>query len=105
MSPGLSRRASRWPNRLEQMYDQRPMTERLLRDPRFQPDHVVGALVDGRAICVSHMTEPTEDTTTTLERIRASLKADRLGWLTRLEALASGRIDCEECGASLPGLG
>ena len=82
-----------------------PEPEPRLRDPRFQPEHVVGALLDGRAICVSHVNRPGEDTTATLERIGTLLEADRLDWLTWARALAAGRIDCEECGASLPGLG
>ena len=82
-----------------------PKPEPRLRDPRFQPEYVVGALLDGRAICVSHVIEAGEDTGTILERIGALLEADRLGWLTRSHALAAGRIDCQECGASLPGLG
>jgi hypothetical protein len=87
------------------MYDQPLMSEPLLRDPRFQPQHVVGALLDGRAICVSHVTPDGEDAKATLERIGALLEADRLRWLTRAEALVSGRVDCEQCGASLHGLG
>ena len=81
------------------------VSERLLTDPRFQPRHIVGAVVDGRVICTSHVSRRGEDTGATLQRIRALLEGDRLRWLTRSSALASGRIDCEECGRSLDGLG
>lgn len=91
----------------EQMYDNVPMSEPepLVRDPRFQPDRVVGAVLDGRAICVSHVASAGEDATAAVERIGVLLEADRLRWLTRAEALASSRTDCEECGGSLDGLG
>lgn len=82
-----------------------PMSEPLLRDPRYQPHRVVGALLDGRAICASHVTPAGEDTRATVERIGELLEAHRLAWLTRTEALASGRVDCEQCGESLDGLG
>jgi hypothetical protein len=82
-----------------------PVSERLLRDPRFQPRHIVGAIVDGRVICTSHVSRRGEDTGATLRRIRALLEGDRLRWLTRASALASGKVDCEECGRSLDGLG
>ena len=81
------------------------MPEPLVRDPRFQPHRVVGAILDGRAVCVSHVASGGEDTAATVERIGALLEADRLRWLTRAEALASGRTDCEQCGGSLDSLG
>jgi hypothetical protein len=87
------------------MYDAGAMSERLLRDPRFSPHHVVGALLDGRVLCSSHLHVAAEDTAATLERIRALLAADRLRWFTRGSAVQSGRVDCEECGHSLPGVG
>ena len=86
------------------MYDV-AVPEHLLSDPRFQPTHIVGALLDGRPICMSHVGPRGEDTGVTLERIRSLLVRDRLRWLTRASALATGRIDCEQCGASLDGLG
>jgi hypothetical protein len=46
-------------------------SDRLLRDPRFQPEHVVGALFDGRVICTAHLSTAAEDTAVTLERVRA----------------------------------
>jgi hypothetical protein len=54
---------------------------------------------------VSHVAPADEDTTAAVERIGALLESDRLRWLTRSEALASGRTDCEQCGGSLDGLG
>jgi hypothetical protein len=78
--------------------------DRLLRDPRFQPHHIVGALLDDRVICTAHLTAAGEDAATTLERIRVLLDADRLRW-TRGSAIAGGRVECEECGLPLPGLG
>ena len=77
----------------------------VVRDPRFQPNRVVGALLDGRALCVSHVAPAGEDTASAVERIGSLLEADRLRWLTRAEALASGQVDCQECGGSLDGLG
>ncbi|MGH7748854.1 MAG: hypothetical protein ACREQ5_29445, partial [Candidatus Dormibacteria bacterium] len=65
----------------------------------------VGALLDGRVLCSSHLHVAAEDTAAILERIRSLLDADRLGWFTREAAVRSGRVDCEECGRSLPGLG
>jgi hypothetical protein len=86
------------------MYDARAMSQPLLRDPRFQPQFIVGALLEGRVVCSSHIARAGEDTVATLERIR-SLRADRLRWFTRASAVESGRVDCEDCGQSLPGVG
>jgi hypothetical protein len=92
------------PTAIEQMYDA-AVSERLLSDPRFQPQHIVGAVVDGRVICTSHVSRRGEDTAVTVQRVRELLEGDRLHWLTRASALASGSIDCEDCGRSLDGLG
>jgi len=46
-----------------------------------------------------------EDTKAAIERIGALLEAGRLDWITRAQALASGRVDCERGGGSLDGLG
>jgi hypothetical protein len=81
------------------------MSERLLRDPRFRPQHIVGALLDGRVVCSSHLYAAAEDTAATLERIRDLLAAERLQWFTRGSAVASGRVDCEACGQPLPRVG
>jgi hypothetical protein len=41
----------------------------------------------------------------TVGRIGALLEAERLAWLTRAQALASARVDREQCGGSFDGLG
>lgn len=46
------------------------------------------------------MTRAGEETKATLERIGALLEADRLGWLTGAAAVSTGRVECEQCGAS-----
>lgn len=81
------------------------MAGRLLGDHRFQPQHVVGAVIDGRAVCTAHIAREGAETVATIERIHELLEGDRLRWFTRAEALASGRVDCEECGRSLDGVG
>jgi hypothetical protein len=81
------------------------MSDRLLRDPRFQPSFIVGALLTGRVVCSSHIARAGEDSAVTLERIRSLLAADQLRWFTRASAVESGRVDCEDCGQSLPGVG
>ena len=79
--------------------------ERLLGDHRFQPQHVVGAMVDGRVVCPHHVALAGEDTVTTIERIESLVEQDRLRWYTRAAALANARFDCEVCGRCLDGLG
>jgi hypothetical protein len=85
------------------MYHQSSMSEAdpLLHDPRFQPQRVLRAVLDGQAICVSHVASGGEDTAARVGRIGALVAADRLRWLTRAEALVSGRTHCDECGGSL----
>lgn len=46
-----------------------------------------------------------EDTKASTERIGAVPEAGRLDWITRAQALASRRVDCERGGDSVDGLG